>query len=183
MKRSQSYIWMAAGLTSLALIAGFTAKPLLAQIKAALVENIDEAGRSPYQSTLVFSRNTGGCATSTCTLIFKGVPLGKRLVATNITGAIFVDTPGIVLPPQLTAVTRVPATLQAGVFPGPIGNENMFAVNAPIHTFYDGGPVAPQMTIVATTPISFDTTGNTSGVLTLSGYVIDCTASCAPIMQ
>jgi len=182
-QRSSKYIWVGAGLASLAVIASFGAKPLLAQVRAALTQNVDEPGRAPYQSTVVFKQSTGGCSVTACTIIFASVPAGKRLVATNLTGAVYVDTPGIILPPLVSGAIRVPTVQQTGVFPGPINNENMFGVNAQIRLAYDSGGPSPQLTIVATTPIAFDTSGNTASTLTLSGYLIDCSTSCAAIAQ
>jgi len=176
---------MAVAVCVIAIAGEYTAKPLLAQIRAALVQNVDEPGRTPYQSTLVFKQGTGGCGITACTLIFGSVPNGKRLVATNLMGTVFVDTPGIILPLKFSGLTGVPTLLQAGVFPGPVGNENVFAVNAEIHAVFDSGPIAPQMNIVATTPISLDTTGETSGIMTLSGYLLDCSvaSACAAIVH
>jgi hypothetical protein len=51
--------------------------------KAALVENVDEPGRSPYQSSVVIVQNSANCPSgSTCTVHFPAVPAGKRLVVT-----------------------------------------------------------------------------------------------------
>jgi hypothetical protein len=55
MNRYKSYLWMAAGLTALTAVASHTAKPLWAQVKAAMVQNIDDPGRNPYWSQQVFS--------------------------------------------------------------------------------------------------------------------------------
>ena len=64
----------AGGLTLVTALGHFGAKPLMAQIRAALVKNIDERGRSPYT---VMSPCTVG-ETSECTASFPQVPANKR---------------------------------------------------------------------------------------------------------
>jgi hypothetical protein len=65
----------AAAIAFLSALGHFGAKPLLAQIRAAFVKNIDEPGRSPYQV-----RASGGTSTHFCQVVFPPVPAGKRLV-------------------------------------------------------------------------------------------------------
>jgi hypothetical protein len=60
-------------------------------VRAALVENIDEPGRNPYQNQAF--TNCSGVQFDDCDLTFTTVPAGKRLVLTNITG--FIDTTGV----------------------------------------------------------------------------------------
>ncbi|GCL62058.1 hypothetical protein [Pseudaquabacterium pictum] len=69
------------------------ALPAQAQTRAALVQSIDEPGRSPFQETL----SDLGCRTTTvCSFNFSTVPAGKRLVVTHIAG--YVDTGAGTLP-------------------------------------------------------------------------------------
>ena len=63
------------------------APPVLAQSRAALVQSVDEPGRSPYQETLSDLTCRG---TTVCSFNFSVVPAGKRLVVTHIAG--YVDT-------------------------------------------------------------------------------------------
>src|SRR5215468_9758461 len=74
---------MAGALMLLMLLGRFFAKPLLAQVRAALVQSVDEPGRNPDQETKV-----AGCGLShpECDLTFAAVPPGKRLVLTNVSG-------------------------------------------------------------------------------------------------
>jgi hypothetical protein len=90
---------MAIGLAALTLIGSYTAKPLWAQIKSALVQNIDEPGRNPYSSTVFLSKAfpADNCVAAVCDALFNTVPVGKRLVATNVSGNIFLQTPGVVV--------------------------------------------------------------------------------------
>lgn len=70
-----------------AAVATLGTAPALAQTRAALVQSVDEPGRSPYQETIanIACRNT-----TVCSFSFSAVPAGKRLVVTNIAG--YVDT-------------------------------------------------------------------------------------------
>jgi hypothetical protein len=73
----------AAALALFGVLGHFGAKPLLAQIRAALVKNIDEPGRSPYQST----KSCSIAATNVLGLLLcdlTPVPTGKRLVIQHI---------------------------------------------------------------------------------------------------
>ena len=54
----------------------FGAKPLLAQIRAALVKNVDEPGRIPYQSNAICEFTIH----NDCNAPLTPVPAGKRLV-------------------------------------------------------------------------------------------------------
>src|SRR5262245_25873570 len=74
---------MAGALMLLMLLGRFFAKPLLAQVRAALVQSVDEPGRNPYQETKSVECVTG---LSFCEFDFSPVPAGKRLVVTNLSG-------------------------------------------------------------------------------------------------
>jgi hypothetical protein len=193
MNRWKSYVWMAAGLAALALACAFTARPLLAQIKAAFVQNVDEPGRIPYQSVVFFAQGGGGCsgpscascAGDFCTLNFAPVPNNKRLVVTSVIGLVYVDTPGVLKPIQLGSVF-IPTVLQAGTFPGVVGVQtNIFGVNATgsLVSPIDGGNT-PSINMVSTAQFS-NSNGATNGQMTVTGYLVDCTAagSCALIVR
>jgi hypothetical protein len=72
----------AAALALLGVLGHFGAKPLMAQIRAALVRNIDEPGRSPYLSASPIV----GLTPFTCIAEFAPVPPNKRLVVQYISG-------------------------------------------------------------------------------------------------
>ena len=78
--RSITVLWFAA------LLAGVFPALVDAQPKPALVQNIDEPGRNPYQEGKQFSANAMNCDNSnfTCTARFPAVPAGKRLVLTYV---------------------------------------------------------------------------------------------------
>jgi hypothetical protein len=143
MNRWKNYVWMAAGVAAIAVVGSFTAKPVIAQIKAALVQNVNEPGLNPYQfyvsfhQGFVFPSGAGSCSGVQCNFTLPAVPAGKRLVVTNITGNIFVDTPGVTRPVLLfgAGVTlQIPTVLQAGTYQAPNSNQasNMIGVNSPI---------------------------------------------------
>ena len=181
MNRWKNYILMAAGLASLSVMGTYTAKPLLAQIKAAFVQNVNEPGLNPYQfyvsfkQGFTFPQGVGTCAGAQCNFVLPPVPTGKRLVITNITGNIFVDTPGITQPVLLFGggVTFEIPTLPAGSYLAINSNQlsNMIGINAPILAYFDPG-MKPTIAILATALIS-DSQGLTTGSIVLSGYYVN----------
>ena len=87
-----------------------------------------------------------------CEAQFAPIPSGKRLVATNITGVIDLDTPGV-LDSCVDFVSNTvpycfPTTLQTGVFAG----LNHIGINAAIGLFIDG-PDQPVLGLVGKTRI------------------------------
>ena len=181
MNRWKNYILMSAGLASLSVMGTYTAKPLLAQIKAAFVQNVNEPGLNPYQfyvsfkQGFTFPQGVGTCTGVQCNFVLPPVPSGKRLVVTNITGNIFVDTPGITQPVVLFGggVTFEIPTLPAGSYQAINSNQpsNMIGVNAPILAYFDPG-MKPTIFILATALIS-DSQGLTTGSIVLSGYYVN----------
>jgi len=166
----------------LGVLGKFYAQPLLAQVRAALVQNIDEPGRAPFSAFVK-------CPGASCDSLgdqdkfikLQPVVSAKRLVITNVTGRVLVDTPGVLEPIILTPVfdntvgtlVHIPTLLQSGVF---FGGENIIGVNASVLAFYDQG-ATPAVEISATTAIR-------TVFLNLSGYLVDCNASCAaPVIQ
>jgi hypothetical protein len=154
-------------------IGTFTAKPLLAQIRAVLVQNVDEPGRTPYLS---FADLSTCFKLVPCVAPFGPLPSGKRLVATNITGEVFLETPGTILSACLFPATYYcfPTVQQIAVTggPGPIG------INVGISLFMDG-PAQPSVFFRSTSIFEFSAFGD-QGVA-LSGYLVDCSSpgSCA----
>lgn len=59
-------------------------KPLLAQVRAALTQNIDEPGRNPYQESFFSYQTNCAAASKFCNFNFSTVPVGKRLVITHV---------------------------------------------------------------------------------------------------
>jgi hypothetical protein len=172
MNRWKNYIWMAAGVSALSVVGAFTAKPLLAQIRAALVQNVDEPGRNPY-SSYIFVRPEN-CVQLTCSVQFDAIPAGKRLVATSVIGTIPVARPGIITffflySPQnqntKPAQWQIPTSL---IGTDMFSDRNLFGVSSQLTSFFEPN----------TTPkVDFGTTGSVSdfgvlGSITLSGYLV-----------
>jgi hypothetical protein len=74
---------------AVAAIGAVCAAPVAAQTRAALVQSVDEPGRNPYQERLTDNTCIGS---SICRYQFAQVPVGKRLVVTQISGQF--DTTG-----------------------------------------------------------------------------------------
>jgi hypothetical protein len=135
-------LYLLAGAMILVVALGqFFAKPLLAQVRAALVQNVDEPGRSPYQESQFNFCPTG----SVCDYNFAAVPPGKRLVLTNVSG--FVDAQFGTLPNVW--VTKIfsglfvffPGTRQT-VHPG----ATRIVYNSEVKMYFDAGE-QPNLTI------------------------------------
>lgn len=80
-------------LTGAGLLSSLVAPRLIAQIRAALVKNVDEPGRQPYQAYIEFSQascsfNCSNFVSFGSIRLFDGpaVPAGKRLVIRNVSG-------------------------------------------------------------------------------------------------
>jgi hypothetical protein len=179
MNRVKTCIWMAAGLALLAVLGGLAAKPALAQVRAAIVENVDEPGRNPYASTVFFANGFefpagGTCGSSQCELHFQTVPAGKRLVVTNVIGNVYVDTPGVISPVLLFPLGNsgqgttmmLPSGLMAGTYQG----SNMIGISAEVRAYFEPG-ATPAISIIPIGAISaLGSKGSTA--ITLSGYLV-----------
>ena len=86
-------------LLAIAAIVSMTRSDVIAQIRAALVKNVDEPGRTPWETRSQFLPNAGGCfSTSDCYDYVDGttfamfdlrpVPAGKRWVVQMATGGL-----------------------------------------------------------------------------------------------
>jgi hypothetical protein len=164
MNRWKNYVVLAAALGALSVLGTFTAKPLLAQIKAALVQSVDEPGRNPYQSFVLLS----SCNTQfNCFLPFTKVPAGKRLVATNVAGLIPVTSPGGIAAVSLGNQSAGPPIVPlATIFQGMIGTNN-YAVNSTIKAYFE-----PNDTPILLLNTSGALTQSEFGVVNLSGYLV-----------
>ena len=136
---------------------------------ALAVRNIDEPGRTPYQSHV---RNAfpGGLIT----VFFSGVPAGKRLVMEHFSyfaaapscSRISFDSQGF-LGEDTTSTWLLPSTI------GVSGGSTECSVSIPIRAYADAGQ-SPGILVPSNLSL-FDAT--------LSGYLVDCTGanSCAAI--
>jgi hypothetical protein len=173
MNRLKNYVLMAAGFAVLAMTVGaFTAGHAIAQaVRAALVSNVDDPGRIPYQK-IVYDNV---CASSVCLMYFPPVPAGKHLVITNVSGRLNTNVPGgSLITPELLAAGVITVYFPT-LFQGTYAGVNTFIFNQQTQVTYDAGE-APLFSIY----MGAFGTSYSSAVLT--GYLLDCsTAPCAAI--
>jgi len=162
---------VAAALVLIAAFGGFSALPLHAQARAALIQNVDEHGRIPYQATGTSNTCNGLLQ---CDVFFPAVPNNKRLVITHFDAFVSVNNTG-----SLIALSLSTATSNAKAYPefmtgaqvGGAGGVSTFISSRAVLFYADAG-AAPVVHFNATAtvfPVS----------LTLTGYLLDCTNGCA----
>jgi hypothetical protein len=153
----------AGALALLAVLGRFYAVPVLAQVRAALVKNIDERGRTPYAQTSSCSKP----ATTVCVAIFPAVPPGKRLVVEHVNGL-------VVAPAGLLYITDLVGylglnhyiSLQVqGVNPA---GDSIYIANQPLLTYYEAGQT-PNWDVNISSPADMTIQ------LTITGYLVDLT--------
>jgi hypothetical protein len=145
--------------------------------KPALVQNIDEKGRNPYQQGFQFNATTtttlGGptvCASNnnTCLIFFKPVPAGYRLVVTHISFTYTAATVGADSTAALLTVTSTTAPVVGDIsaLPAPTFSGSRCDLSAPI-TFY----VEPGL--IPTLDMSNVLVNNTSAIVSITGYLVN----------
>lgn len=166
----------AGGLALVALLGSYAAPAIAQAVRAALVSNVDDPGRVPYQYDLgMYNGTNGPIVCSVCSRDAPPVPAGKRLVITHVSG--------------LFIANRVPGTpfilsLGAGYFNFAAGPPNFLfsptsqgtdrfgsdwlVFDQPVRAFYDAGS-APRVSLTTTDLTTFQ------GQFNLSGYMLDCT--------
>jgi len=170
MNRFKNQILLAAGFAVLAgVITGITAVPAIAQaIKAALVKNVDEPGRVPFQVVLNdVTPGNGGCFASTLP-----VPTGKRLVLQHVNADI--ELGGVGNKVQIFRVTVGGGLSIGNSYLHPelndgSGGYNYYVVNSDVRMYLDAGQAAQVDGF-------FSTSGTPEGCrTTLTGYLVDVT--------
>jgi hypothetical protein len=160
---------LAAVLALMAVLGKFYAVPLIAQVRAALVKNIDERGRVPYM--LQTQCDGGPGPTSQCAASFPAVPANRRFVVEYINGDL------AVMHTQFSgAFLEVPSVGPSFIFLAShfeltnANNYDLYSVSMPVVLYYEAG----QMPVVH---IHASSLGNDPalGSLTLSGYLVDLT--------
>jgi hypothetical protein len=164
MKVLQNRLTLAFGtVLSLAVLGHFYSKPLMAQVRAALVQSVDEPGRNPFQDKELFSCTVGS---TFCNGDFTIVPAGKRLVVTSVSA--FVDSTGTAPNCNLGSSSGTVAFF-TGVR-GPVGSgSSRYFVNQPLQAYFNTGEIPHLFCGLNSTPDTF-TSGFASAVLT--GYYI-----------
>jgi hypothetical protein len=154
---------LASAFTLLAVLGHFYAKPLLAQARAALVKNIDEPGRTPYQQTGSCTNPfIDGLRSGSCDVVFPAITSGKRAVIEYVTADLATTsdiTPSVAL--QENALGGG-AVLVSPVFPRFSGD---FGVSDRIQMYINGDE---QPKFLAATGLGVNS-------VTISGYLVDLT--------
>jgi hypothetical protein len=174
MNRLRNYVLMAAGLAVLVMVVGvFSAGLAIAQaVRAALVSNVDDPGRIPYQVNKVCIPSG---VDSICIADLPQVLPGKRLVITHVSGELVENLPGGTLI-EVTVVSRRGSVYLPVTFMGS-SYHNVFVFDQPELIFCDGGDNLNLRLEMGANPDRFS-----SITFTLSGYMLDCsTGPCAAI--
>ena len=146
-------------LALLAVLGKFYAQPLMAQVRAALVQDRDNVGRNLYQQV-----NSCNGVVNPCVINFPAVPAGQRVVITQVSAL-------LVLP---TGVAPLNAELRgAGVFqflpaiavPANFSGESDYVVNQTVLASYDAGQV-PEVAVFVPSSSAF------TALASISGYMI-----------
>ena len=177
---------LAATLALIAVLGKFYARPLLAQVRAALIQNVDERGRIPYRDTVRVAcppQSLGG----DCSFVFKAVPSGKRLVVTNISGFITAASGPQALRLGLGTIENgfPPVCFFGSVcsiltpfFQGSFSGSDFFGVNQNILSYFDAGS-QPALDYNLIPGTNFN---NTDNRFVITGYLLDClSGSCAAV--
>lgn len=144
-----------------------------AQTRAALVKNVDEPGRAPYQSVIEFNAGTG-CIGTQCNIVsFAPVPAGKRLVVDHVSALVGVISGG---QPTVTAFSNsncincsnralVTGWVNTGLA---LSGSVFWALDRATTVYFEAGEI-PQLKMLASASFAF--VGNAS----LVGHLIDAT--------
>jgi hypothetical protein len=126
----------AGALALLAVLGRFYAVPVMAQVRAALVKNIDERGRIPYTQFAFCSDPLSG----SCTASFSAVPSNKRLVIEHVN--LFVDMQSsssllsnVLFGDNFGAPLYIFGQLQSSN----ISEGNIYVANQPLLAYFEAG--------------------------------------------
>lgn len=151
---------LAGALALLAVFGKFYAVPVIAQVRAALVKNVDEKGRAPYQQS-GFVQCTNG--NSFCDLFLPAVPANKRLVVEHVSANIFA-------PVGLNGTFLIVGGNTSSALPGrSTSAPTLLAVNETVLMYFEAG-ASPLYRVV---PSVAD--GSASFSATITGYLVDLT--------
>ena len=153
-----------AGMLALMAVLGkFYASPLIAQVRAAIVQDRDSVARNFYQEV-------ESCfnVTNPCVIPFATVPAGKRLIVKQVSALVTLPAPGTLADLELRGANG------SGVFqfipivaaPGNFGGQFQYTAHAEVLASYDAGQTPSVDAFVASTA-PFTT------LASISGYMID----------
>jgi hypothetical protein len=143
----------------------------------ALSSSIDDPGRIPYQSSLALN-----CDKTSCSFSFAAVPTGQRLVVKHVSGKLGLLT----VPDEMTVHLGTASSFaQISFFPPLVtvnGGFSHSSFDQSVLLYFDA-ETTPIVTVIPHLPGEFQgLVFASSQLMTLTGYLLDCTASpCAPI--
>lgn len=156
-------LWTLAGaLALLAVFGKFYAVPLVAQVRAAIVQDRDSKARNIYQSVQNCSN-----VTNPCQVTFAAVPAGKRLIVEQVSALVTLPTAaaGTIADIELRGAS-VFQFLPIVAAPGNFGGQVQYTTNQTVLAAYDAGQV-PQVDTFVASGATFTV------VASISGYMID----------
>jgi hypothetical protein len=139
-------------------------KPVMAQVRAALVQNIDEPGRSPFTLTIECAgfQNSGFCSGTSST----AVPANKRFVVQYVNGIMDIYGSGTF---DSGYVSSNGMTLYLDPHFGATSfGFSTYTINMPVVAYVEAGQT-PSIEIYGTSSTS------PQAIVTLTGYLIDLT--------
>jgi hypothetical protein len=138
----------------------------------ALTSRVDDPGRNAYQSFIAATNCEGLGA---CLIHFPAVPTGHRLVIEHVTGSLKLSSqPNFILISVLNKLFRDLSDFSPAVLG--LGNS---VFDQPVLIYLDGGDTPTLTLSLIGANAHF---ANIYQSVTLSGYLLDCTAiPCAPI--
>jgi hypothetical protein len=151
----------AGALALLAVLGHYYAKPLMAQVRATMVQNIDERGRNPYIQTLPCYTQT----TNQCAAFFPAVPAGMTLVIEHI--SVSADTPTALVSADVYGNGPIQAVYMPLQGTDSEGN-NVYVTSQPYLSYYTAGQTPSVAINTKSAGFMF-----ISGAVTFTGYLIN----------
>lgn len=150
-------------LALMAVLGRFYAAPLIAQVRAAIVQDRDSVARNFYQEV-------ESCfnVPNPCVIPFATVPAGKRLIVKQVSTLVTLPAPGTLADVELRGANG------SGVFqfipivaaPGNFGGQFQYTAHAEVLASFEAGQT-PNVDIFVASNANF------TGLASISGYMID----------
>ncbi len=170
-----------ATLAVLSVLAMFTAREAIAQVRAAIIKDVDEPGRTPYVQHVVLSK-PGNCGLNFCSGLLPVVPAGKRLVITRFHGMIALG------PGAIANRVRLLRVIPGGGFPAPafevphnpsaiyqdtlsLSSPFRYSFNHELLMFVEAG----ERPAIDFSTVGGNLNGEWPNEFTVSGYLVDLT--------
>lgn len=151
---------LAAALLVLAIVGKFYAKPVMAQVRAALTQDVDQPARAPFQASITVNVNNFTSSSVT-------IPAGKRLVIDYISLNGAAQTSGAYIQPIVVVTSGVAGNPNVSYYFGPnqsTTDAGQYYASYPTTIYADTLSVSPAF--AGYTP-TFDTF-----VVNISGHLI-----------